>query len=126
MNDPIGRGIARCGNRFALAGLVRERAEALHRGAAPRVVAPEGTKPVSLAIAEIAIGETSLRPHSVRAPAGRHGDRAEIRCSVCGGLATIRRKPGIAPQGRPPSRCAAHGLSTNWEQLAILSRDDVG
>jgi DNA-directed RNA polymerase subunit K/omega len=109
------------GNRFDLVNAVTQRAHQLERGSPPRVIS-QSSKAVSVAIAEVARGETGFADaEPTRTPSGRRGDFAEISCALCARLVLIRRKPGIAPQGRAPTRCALHGLSSNWYEVTLQS-----
>lgn len=102
------------GNRFAFTSAVRVRATQLVYGAAPRVFAST-TNAVGLAVAEAAADEITIAQptHMPR----ELGPYTTITCRDCNATVRVRRRPGVAPQGRPPTRCARHGISDNWEQI---------
>ncbi len=121
-DDERGLRIVAGGNRFAFTTMIRERAHDLSHGAAPQILTAS-TKAVSIAIIEASHGRTTRRiapRHAAPSVVLADDDRTarNIVCQDCGVLVVVRRKGGVPVRGRPPTRCASHGLSDLWEQLS--------
>ncbi len=102
------------GNRFAFVGVVRQRAAELTFGA-PSHIFVDHENAVATAISEAAEGYLAPAPHPNAEPRAI----VTIVCRMCGAEVHIRRREGVAPQGRLPSLCADDGLSAKWEQIPL-------